>query len=95
VNPGPNAIQDVCDVTTTAGAGQTACTRRTINGVRRFAGALPHAALVGYSFEGHMRRSEGYLAANAPNDANLMPGDLKPVTFQYGKVGGRCARPAP
>ena len=93
VNTGANPVKDVCDVTTTTGG--TACARRGRNGIRRYTGNLPHIALVGYSFEGHARRSEAYLASNDGDESRLVPGDLKPVTFQYGKVGGRCARPAP
>jgi hypothetical protein len=63
-------------------------------GTLRFKGALPHVALVGYSFEGHSRRSEAYLKNPTPDDTKLAASDLKPATFQYGKVGGRCARPA-
>ncbi len=95
VNAGANAIVDVCDVSAAAGAGETACARRGRAGVRRYAGALPHVALVGYSFEGHARRSEAYLASQDGAESRLVPGDLKPITFQYGKVGGRCARPGP
>jgi hypothetical protein len=66
--------------------------RRGNNGVLRYQGALPHVALVGYSFEGHARRSENYLSAVAANELLIPAGDLKPVHFQYGKIGGRCAR---
>jgi hypothetical protein len=89
---GLGVVSDVCDVSATAGAGDTACVRRGNPGVRRYAGALPSVALVGYSFEGHARRSEAYLANLAMNEALIAAGDLKAVTFQYGKVGGRCAR---
>lgn len=89
VNPGASQIRNFCDTTSTPAAGDTACTRQGKQGVERFTGNLPHVALVGYSFEGHNRRSEAYLAGN---NANIAAGDLKPVTFQYGKVGGRCAR---
>ncbi len=95
VNPGANSIADVCDVSASPGPGDTACTRRGRNGVRRYAGALPHIALVGYSFEGHARRSEAYLASQDGAESRIVASDLKPITFQYGKVGGRCARPAP
>lgn len=99
LNAGGSATRDVCDVTATAGPGETACTRtpaagQTRTGVRRYAGALPNVALVGYSFEGHSRRSERYLASTNGSESLIAAGDMKPVTFQYGKVGGRCARPA-
>jgi hypothetical protein len=55
-------------------------------------GPLPNVALVGYSFEGHSRRSEAYLASTTEDESKLVAGDIKPVTFPYGKVGGRCAR---
>lgn len=93
VNPGGGQIQDVCDVSATAGPGETPCTRRGRPGVLRFTGMLPHVALVGYSFEGHSRRSEAYLASLDGAESRIGAGDLKPVSFQYGKVGGRCARP--
>ena len=92
VAPGANAVQDVCDVSAAPGFGETACVRRGNNGVLRYSGALPHVALVGFSFEGHARRSENYLSAVAANERLIPAGDLKPVTFQYGKVGARCAR---
>lgn len=92
VNPGVNAVQDVCDVSAGPGPGEDACVRRGNNGVLRYQGALPHVALVGYSFEGHARRSENYLSAVAANELLIPAGDLKPVHFQYGKIGGRCAR---
>lgn len=95
VNPGRNAVTDVCDVSAGPGPGETPCTRRGQPGVLRYAGALPHVALVGYSFEGHSRRSEAYLASLDGAESRIGAGDLKPVSFQYGKVGGRCARPAP
>lgn len=92
---GANEVTGVCDTTEKAGAGQQGCTRRNQTGVRRFAGALPQIALVGYSFEGHSRRSEDYLGSADGDEKRILPGDVKPVTFQYGKVGGRCARVIP
>ncbi len=90
---GPNAVKDVCDAS--ASSGGTACTRAATgrSGIRRFTGSLPHVALVGYSFEGHARRSEAYLSSTDGDETKIPAGDLKPITFQYGKVGGRCARP--
>lgn len=92
---GDAPVTGVCDVTRTAGAGEQSCKRTGQNGVRRFAGALPHVALVGYSFEGHARRSEDFLGSGDGDEKRIVPNDTKPVTFQYGKVGGRCARPTP
>lgn len=88
------SISDVCDTANgTPGAGETGCTRQGKPGVLRFSGQLlPQIALVGYSFEAHQRRSEAYLSAVASNEMNIATGDLKPITFQYGKVGGRCSR---
>lgn len=91
VVPGGAQTTDVCDVSAVAGAGDTACSRLGRSGVRRYAGQLPHIALIGYSFEGHARRSENYLSGTDAEN-KITAGDLKPVTFQYGKVGGRCAR---
>lgn len=89
-NPPSNpsgAIRDFCDTSASPGPGETACLRGDNAGVLRYAGALPHLPLVGYSWEGHARYNENYLASRAVN-----PGNWKPVTWQYGKGGGRCAR---
>ncbi len=89
-NPPTNpsgAITDFCDTSASPGPGETACMRGDNPGVLRFAGALPHLPLVGYSWEGHARYNENYLAARTAN-----PNSWKPVTWQYGKGGGRCAR---
>lgn len=91
----PRPTRDVCDQSASPGPGETACSRGTgRNGVRRYTGQLPHIALVGYSFEGHARRAEAYLSSASGDESLIASGDAKPVTFQYGKVGGRCARPA-
>ena len=92
VNPVGAAVRDVCDVSASPGAGETACVRRGNNGVLRYSGALPHIALIEYSFESHARRSENYLSNVNANEALITAADLKPITFQYGKVGARCAR---
>jgi len=89
------STRDVCDVSAAPGPGETACERRSIGGTRRFAGDLPHMLLVGYSFEGHAQRGERFLSSESGDEDLIPAGDLRPVTFQYGKVGGRCARPAP
>ncbi len=81
------AIADICDVSARPGPGETGCVRQGTNGVLRHEGELPHLPLVGYSWEGHARYNEAYLAGNA-----ALPANWKPVTFQYGKTGGRCAR---
>lgn len=95
VNPGVNQTMNVCDTTATPEPGDTPCTRTGNPGVIRYTGPLPHVALVGYSFEGHQRRSEAYLASLDGAETRIAAADLKPITFQYGKVGGRCVRPAP
>jgi hypothetical protein len=94
-NPGAGQVVDVCDASATPGPGETGCVRSGTPGVLRYSGQLPHIALVGYSFESHARRSERYLRDATDNEALIAAGDLKPVHFQYGKVGGRCARPSP
>jgi hypothetical protein len=90
VDPGPVHIVDVCD--TSASTGGPGCSRPAtgLSGIRRFEGELPQIAMIGYSFEGHQRRSEGYLASTDGDEARLIPNDLHPATFQYGKLGGRC-----
>lgn len=89
-NPPTNpsgAITDFCDTSASPGPGETACMRGDNAGVYRYQGPLPHLPLVGYSWEGHARYNEAYLANRTAN-----PGSYKPVTWQYGKGGGRCAR---
>lgn len=93
VDPGPVHIVDVCDASATSGGAACSRPQTGATGVRRFAGELPQIALIGYSFEGHRRRSEAYLSSTDGDHARLIPNDLKPATFQYGKVGARCARP--
>ena len=54
-------------------------------------GALvPAVALIGFSFEGHSELGEPYFAN--PTDDETKLGTGYPAHFQYGKVGGRCAR---
>ncbi len=90
--PVNSRIMDYCDTSASPGAGETGCTRVDTggvarNGVLRYSGPLPHLPLVGYSWEGHARYNEAYLAGRTAN-----PNSWKPVTWQYGKAGGRCAR---
>jgi hypothetical protein len=47
-------------------------------------------ALIGASFEVHIGYGEKYFAAAADDETNLGTGF--PAHFQYGKLGGRCAR---
>lgn len=56
-----------------------------------FAGEPPTVALIGASFEGHIAYGEKYFAAATEDEANL-DGYGFAAHFQYGKVGGRCAR---
>jgi hypothetical protein len=56
-----------------------------------YAGDVPLVALIGASFEGHIGYGENYFAAQAEDETKLK-GYGVPAQFQYGKVGGRCAR---
>lgn len=91
--PVNSRITDYCDTSFgTPSPGESACTRTDSagnlhNGVLRYSGPLPHLPLVGYSWEGHARYNEAYLAGR-----NATPASWKPVTWQYGKGSGRCAR---
>jgi hypothetical protein len=60
-------------------------------GTLRFKGQPPVVALIGASFEVHFGYSEPYFA-NATDDETKIKGYAVPLHFQYGKVGGRCAR---
>lgn len=102
--PRNSTVKDVCATRLGAGTGPGLCTRRPTNdedgaedpeqqGTKIYTGNLPSIALIGYSFEGHSRRSEAYLASADGAETRIGNGDVKPVTFQYGKVGGRCVRP--
>ena len=90
------AVQDFCD-TSADNAGLPAaqkCTRvsGTRAGVLRYDGAVPQAVLVGSSFEVHFNRAQEYFASATDDESKIVPGDYKPLHFQYGKIGGRCAR---
>lgn len=92
--------KDFCDTSAGAGAGTTKCDRDQSAadkrpGTLRYKGDTPGIALVGYSFEVHARRSEKYLSAATDDETNIAAGDIKPAHFQYGKIGGRCARTKP
>jgi hypothetical protein len=96
----PTTYKDVCDMTVGVGPGDPSYCERVLapgtplqetrSGVKRFAGTPPTIMGVGYSFEGHARSGDAYLRTG--NEAGT---GGYPVTFQYGKVSGRCARPAP
>lgn len=99
----PNPRQDVCDMTVGASKDDPGyCSRNlsykqpdgtpvteTREGVKRFSGVLPLVLDVGYSFEVHERQGDAYFRSG---DESTVSG--YPVTFQYGKLSGRCARPA-
>ncbi|MBX3230812.1 MAG: hypothetical protein KIT84_01235 [Labilithrix sp.] len=99
-----SATKDVCDMS--AGAPDpgdpTYCERvltyagpdgtpvqETRRGFKRFAGDLPLVMTIGYSFETHARYADPYFRTG---DEPAITG--YPASFQYGKSGGRCARPA-
>lgn len=84
---------DICDVSVSPGPGETACARRGIPGTLRRAGTLPGMLLVGHSFEGHQQYGAKFLATGEDDDD--AGASLRSITFQYGKVGGRCARTMP
>ncbi|MBX3230119.1 MAG: hypothetical protein KIT84_25200 [Labilithrix sp.] len=94
------AIKGYCDTAAGGGAGALACNRNqpasgaipaeSRPGTLRFAGDTPPIFLEGFSFEGHSLYSAAYLASDDGDEAKL--GGATPAHFQYGKVGGRCAR---
>ena len=81
----PSAGNTFCDVSSSNEPGRPGCTRNvpgtppTTSIVGSLFTAIPSSRLIGYSWEGHP-----YPRNNA---------ERLPVTFQYGKFGGRCARP--
>lgn len=78
------ADQDFCDFSGAPAPGATTCTRARKEGTgTRYLG-IPFVGLVGRSWEGHQ-----YEQATAPGVVNAIW-----ATFQYGKFGARCARPA-
>lgn len=81
------AVYGFCDTTSAPEPGETACSRGSSSGTLRYDGPLPHLPVVGYSWEGHARLNESYLAGRAST-----PNGYRPVTFQFGKTSGRCAR---
>jgi hypothetical protein len=71
--------QDWCDFSVTPNAGDPTCTRGLHAGTGTRYTKIPTAGIIGNTWEGHQY---GYGSAGA-----------FPVTFQYGKFGGRCVRP--
>lgn len=61
-------------------------------GTFRFKGNVPPVVLVGSSFEVHFNRAQAYFASATDDESKIVAGDIKPMHFQYGKIGGRCAR---
>ena len=84
---GSGTVQDICDVSSWPQPGEVGCVRRGQQGTLRHAGPLPHVPYFGYSWEGHARVNEAWLAGTSPN-----PASYRVITFQYGKVGARCSR---
>jgi len=72
---------DFCDYSDAPAMGATTCTRsgRDANGGTYYTN-IPRAGIIGRSWEGH--------------NYGRGSGNQFPVTFQYGKFGGRCVRPA-
>jgi hypothetical protein len=71
---------DFCDFSVAPPGGATTCTRlnRQAGDIGRRFTNIPTAGIIGQSWEGH-RYNRGSAGAF-------------PVTFQYGKFGGRCVR---
>jgi hypothetical protein len=79
--PGDRAVHGTfCDFSTAPGGGATSCTRAKKDGTGTLYNNIPRVGLVGRSWEGHSYDLEKTY-------------DQFAVTFQYGKFGGRCARP--
>ncbi len=72
--------QTFCDLSVTPNAGATTCTRSQGGGTGTLYTGLPRSGIVGSTWEGH-----AYGRGRTSGFA---------VTFQYGKFGARCARPA-
>jgi hypothetical protein len=70
---------DFCDFSGAPAAGATICTRSYKGGNGTYYTGIPMTKVVGNSWEGHQYG---------------LGGTTFQATFQYGKFGGRCARPA-
>ena len=76
----PNALLSTfCD--TSAGAGNSTCTRNGGKGAGTLYSNVPQVGMIGQTWEGHQ-----YGKANRASNLG--------ATFQYGKFGARCIRPA-
>ena len=94
------AAQNYCDTYAGPGGAGAACNRdqpaggglpaEARPGTKLFTGQPPPVALIGGSFEVHIGYGEAYFA-NATDDETKL-GTGFPAHFQYGKLGGRCAR---
>jgi formylglycine-generating enzyme required for sulfatase activity len=73
---------DFCDFSVAPAAGATTCTRslKPAGSVGTLYTGIPRSGVIGRSWEGH-------------NYGRGTTGGFQ-VTFQYGKFGGRCVRPA-
>jgi hypothetical protein len=76
------SAQDFCDFSGAPAGGAVTCTRALKAGTGTQYTAIPSASLIGNTWEGHAYGRNTSGAARVP------------VTFQYGKFGGRCVRPA-
>jgi hypothetical protein len=74
------STQDWCDFSVTPNAGDPQCTRNLHAGSGTRYTNIPVSGIIGRTWEGHQYEY------GSPNGF--------PVTFQYGKFGGRCVRPA-
>ena len=75
------STQDWCDFSASPNAGDPTCTRSGHPGQlgTKYTG-IPVSGIIGQTFEGHQY-----------NYGNV---NGFPITFQYGKFGARCVRPA-
>lgn len=75
---------DFCDFSVAPSAGATTCTRANKSGaLGTLYTGIPRAGIIGQTWEGH-RYNRGTTGTGGGFN----------VTFQYGKFGGRCVRPA-
>jgi hypothetical protein len=78
-------LSTFCDTSASTAPGGTACTRNYKPGVvgTLYTG-IPQIGIVGDTWEGHRYDNKTYMSG----------GSKLPWTFQYGKFGARCVRPA-
>jgi hypothetical protein len=88
-SPNPNAtLSTFCDLSAAPAAGATTCTRTepstnppSTKGPGTLYSGIPQVGMIGVTWEGHQYKKTS-------KASNL------PATFQYGKFGARCVRPA-